>query len=219
VVYIGSLDDGLLAFAADGSTNCTGTPYAGRTCSPLWTGETRHQNGSSPTVANGMVYIGGHDGDLFAFNAANGTPQWAANSGGPITSSPTVANGVVYVGCSVRVRRDEWEPTLDRSHQRERWIDRCVADRCQRGGLRRIWPPVVHVRAPLRQHRKRAFLTTYVLGPLVIRSTLECRVQSGQQPPDPPTTTIIESLMGRVLDVAVLSLDPELIDLVVVDGR
>jgi outer membrane protein assembly factor BamB len=47
-----------------------------------------------------MVYIGGHDGDLFAFNAANGTPQWAANSGGPITSSPTVANGVVYVGCS-----------------------------------------------------------------------------------------------------------------------
>jgi outer membrane protein assembly factor BamB len=100
VVYIGSLDDGLLAFAADGSTNCVGTPYAGRTCSPLWTGETGHQNGSSPTIANGMVYIGGHDGNLYAFNATNGNPLWAASSGGPITSSPTLANGVVYVGCS-----------------------------------------------------------------------------------------------------------------------
>ena len=66
-VYIGSLDDGLLTFAADGSTNCTGTPYAGRTCSPLWIGDTGHQNGSSPTIANGVVYIGGHDGDLYAF--------------------------------------------------------------------------------------------------------------------------------------------------------
>jgi outer membrane protein assembly factor BamB len=100
VVYIGSLDDGLLAFAADGSTNCVGTPYAGRTCNPLWAGDTGHQNGSSPTIANGLVYIGGHDGNLYAFNAANGSPLWAVSSGGPITSSATVANGVAYVGCS-----------------------------------------------------------------------------------------------------------------------
>ena len=67
--------------------------------------------------------------------------------GGPITSSPTVANGVAYVGCSDQAPNiachgnlyafdaTKWDLTLDRSHQCERRIDRCVADRCQRDGL------------------------------------------------------------------------------------
>ena len=100
VVYIGSLLDGLLAFAADGSANCSGTQYAGRTCSPLWTGTTDRQEESTPAVADGVVYIGARNGDLYAFNATNGTPQWTASTAGPIDSSPAFANGVVYVGCS-----------------------------------------------------------------------------------------------------------------------
>jgi outer membrane protein assembly factor BamB len=85
-------------------TNCSGTP---KTCAPLWTAPTGLNNGSSPTVANGVVYRGSGDGTLRAFDAAgttncSGTPRtcaplWTAPTGGAGLASPAVANGVVYV--------------------------------------------------------------------------------------------------------------------------
>jgi outer membrane protein assembly factor BamB len=51
-------------------------------------------------VANGVVYVGSQDGNLYAFNAATGQTLWSAATSGPIYSSPTVANGVVYIGSS-----------------------------------------------------------------------------------------------------------------------
>jgi outer membrane protein assembly factor BamB len=108
VVYIGSTAQGLLAFSADGSTGCTGTPYAplqGMTCTPLWTGGTGRQNGSSPAVADGLVYIGGRNGTLYAFDTATHMARWTAATGGTIDSAPVIANGVVYVGCS-----NQYEP-------------------------------------------------------------------------------------------------------------
>ena len=58
---------------------------------------------SSPAVANGIVYIGNFDGNLYAINAATGTLVWnyTMNNypGDPgVYSSPAVANGIVYVG-------------------------------------------------------------------------------------------------------------------------
>ena len=81
------------------------------TCAPLWTGNTGRQIGSSPAIdplagpegpsgPDGIVYIGGRDGNLYAFDATNGTPLWNEATGGTIDSAPAVANGVVYVGCS-----------------------------------------------------------------------------------------------------------------------
>jgi outer membrane protein assembly factor BamB len=105
VVYIGSLTGGLLAFSAPGSANCSGTPYTslqGMTCTPIWTGSTGRQDGSSPAVADGVVYIGSRDGHLDAFAATEGTPRWTAATGGSIDSAPIIAAGVVYVGCSNR---------------------------------------------------------------------------------------------------------------------
>jgi len=108
IAYIGSLKSGLLAFDATGlsASNCTGTAYVKRVCSPLWVANTGNQAGSSPAVANGIVYIGAADGKLYAFDATTGNPLWTAATGGPIESSPTVAGGasgassgqVVYVG-------------------------------------------------------------------------------------------------------------------------
>jgi outer membrane protein assembly factor BamB len=106
VVYVGSDDDKLYAFSAAGTTNCSGTP---KTCTPLWTGATGYViEFSSPAVANGVVYIGSADGNLYAFSAAgttncSGTPKtckslWTAAAGRSVVSSPAVANGVVYVG-------------------------------------------------------------------------------------------------------------------------
>lgn len=58
---------------------------------------------SSPTVVNGMVYVGSDDHKLYAFNAGGCEqlpcpPLWYATTGGKIRSSPVVVNGMVYVG-------------------------------------------------------------------------------------------------------------------------
>ena len=102
------------AFDAAGLTNCSGTP---KTCAPLWTAANQFPWGlsASPTVANGVVYMGATGfswngngpGRLYAFDAAgtvncSGTPKtcdplWATTDGGSGFSSPAVANGVVYV--------------------------------------------------------------------------------------------------------------------------
>ncbi len=53
---------------------------------------------SSPTVANGVLYIGALDGTVYALNASTGAKLWSYKTGGRVDSSPAVANGVVYVG-------------------------------------------------------------------------------------------------------------------------
>jgi len=67
-----------------------------------WTGATGDVVSSSPAVANGVVYVGSADKNLYAFPAncaaAPCLPLWIGKVGGPISSSPAVANGVVYVG-------------------------------------------------------------------------------------------------------------------------
>jgi outer membrane protein assembly factor BamB len=52
----------------------------------------------SPTVVNGVVYIGSQDTYLYAFNATDGSQLWRHNAGGTIDTSPQVANGIVYAG-------------------------------------------------------------------------------------------------------------------------
>ncbi len=62
----------------------------------------RHHTGSwvysSPAVANGVVYIGSTDHNVYALNAKTGALLWSYETGEWVDSSPAVANGVVYVG-------------------------------------------------------------------------------------------------------------------------
>jgi outer membrane protein assembly factor BamB len=110
VVYVGSIDDDLYAFDASGVTNCSGTP---KTCSPLWTANTGQSIVSSPSVANGVVYVGIGEslfssGAVDAYDAAgvnncSGTPKtcsplWADTTAMGAESSPAVTNGVLYDG-------------------------------------------------------------------------------------------------------------------------
>jgi glucose dehydrogenase len=53
---------------------------------------------SSPSVANGVTYVGCYDDNVYALNASTGTKLWTYTTGGQVLSSPAVANGVVYVG-------------------------------------------------------------------------------------------------------------------------
>jgi len=61
----------------------------------LNTGNEMH---SSPAVANGMVYIGARDYQLYAIDEATGVVRWTFKAGSYIDASPIVANNIVYIG-------------------------------------------------------------------------------------------------------------------------
>jgi outer membrane protein assembly factor BamB len=103
IVYVGSQtsydsNNGRLnAFSAAGCGKAV--------CEPLWQGRAGKESilYSSPTVADGVVYVGAYDGRLYAF-AAQGCgakmcdPLWTGKARGTIESTPLVAGGMVYVG-------------------------------------------------------------------------------------------------------------------------
>ena len=51
---------------------------------------------SSPAIANGRLYIGSTDGNLYALDAQDGSLLWAYPTFGAVNSSPAVAEGKVY---------------------------------------------------------------------------------------------------------------------------
>ncbi|WP_246084548.1 outer membrane protein assembly factor BamB family protein, partial [Salinadaptatus halalkaliphilus] len=63
----------------------------------LWNFLTGRRVRSSPTVADGTVFVGSDDANLYAVNAETGNQQWAF-TGSLARSSPTVADGTVFVG-------------------------------------------------------------------------------------------------------------------------
>ena len=64
----------------------------------LWTYTTGYWVFSSPAVANGVVYVGSGDDNVYALNAKTGAKLWSYATSFLVGSSPAVANGVVYVG-------------------------------------------------------------------------------------------------------------------------
>jgi len=64
----------------------------------VWNYTTGSAVPSSPAVANGVVYVGSYDGNIYALNATTGANVWNYTTGASVYSSPSVANGVVYVG-------------------------------------------------------------------------------------------------------------------------
>ena len=69
-----------------------------------WSAATSFSQSSSPVVANGVVYVGGYNGTLYAFAALGCTPAgapceplWTGSTGSSIFGAPAVAAGVVYV--------------------------------------------------------------------------------------------------------------------------
>ncbi|MER7200154.1 serine/threonine protein kinase [Streptomyces sp. CB01635] len=53
---------------------------------------------SSPTVVDGVVYVGSDDNKMHALDARTGNPKWTYATGGNVDSLPTVVDGVVYFG-------------------------------------------------------------------------------------------------------------------------
>src|SRR5208282_1624897 len=63
-----------------------------------WSFTTRGEVWSSPAVANGVVYVGSLDSNVYALNAKTGAKLWSYTTGSGVYSTHAVANGVVYVG-------------------------------------------------------------------------------------------------------------------------
>ena len=77
------------------------SPMAGTNMSKgklTWSFKTGDDVISSPAVANGVVYVGSDDGNVYALNATTGTMLWNYMTGNSVLSSPAISNGVVYVG-------------------------------------------------------------------------------------------------------------------------
>jgi outer membrane protein assembly factor BamB len=53
---------------------------------------------SSPTIANGVVYFGSGDHNVYAIDAATGAKRWQFTTGNVVHASPAVESGVVYIG-------------------------------------------------------------------------------------------------------------------------
>ena len=50
------------------------------------------------SVANGVVYVGSGDNNIYALNASTGTVVWSYTTGGDVASSPAVADDMVFAG-------------------------------------------------------------------------------------------------------------------------
>jgi outer membrane protein assembly factor BamB len=71
---------------------------------------------SSPVLADGSVYFGSGDGNVYALDATAGTQKWKFATGNVVHASPAVAEGTVFIG--------SWDSNfyaLDAATGKEKW--------------------------------------------------------------------------------------------------
>jgi outer membrane protein assembly factor BamB len=91
--------------------NLHGYPSAAQTIPDAWDIYT-----SSPTVANGKVFFGAGDGNVYAVDAQTGTLQWKFPTKDVVHASPAVVNNIVYIGSW-----DSYLYAIDADTGREKW--------------------------------------------------------------------------------------------------
>ena len=71
---------------------------------------------SSPVVANGVVYFGSGDGNLYALDSATGDLHWKFKTGDVVHASLALADGVLFFGSW-----DNYFYAVDAATGREKW--------------------------------------------------------------------------------------------------
>jgi outer membrane protein assembly factor BamB len=71
---------------------------------------------SSPVVANGVVYFGSGDGNLYALDSATGHLRWKFKTGDVVHASPALADGVLFFGSW-----DSYFYAVDAATGKEKW--------------------------------------------------------------------------------------------------
>lgn len=112
-LYFGSnegtnTDPGAAVYAIDAATG-----------DKLWRRETDHFVASSPTVADGIVYVGTDAGNVLALYAGTGEVKWMnTGSGRRIRSSPTLDADTLYIG-----DRGDRLHAIDRESGETKWTN------------------------------------------------------------------------------------------------
>ncbi len=73
-------------------------PHESGRIKPMWVFECEDEIRGSPTWANGIVYTGSYDNNLYAINAENGQFIWKYATDGGVVSRPAVHDGNVFFG-------------------------------------------------------------------------------------------------------------------------
>lgn len=90
-IYIGSQYPDNALYALDATTR---DPHGAL----QWRYQTGGAVRSSPIVADGLVYFGSDDWNVYALDAITGLEVWRFRTRGAVRSSPRVDNGIVYIG-------------------------------------------------------------------------------------------------------------------------
>lgn len=69
---------------------------------PIWKFQCEDEIRGSPTVSQGVVYVGAYDNNLYALDASTGGFAWKYPAEGAIVSRPFVSEGIVYFGSEDR---------------------------------------------------------------------------------------------------------------------
>jgi eukaryotic-like serine/threonine-protein kinase len=95
-------------FPGPGPTQLTGVKWTFKSAGPIVT---------SPTVADGVVYIASLSGHLYAVDEQSGKEKWQFKSRAPIASSPAVSGDVLYFVSSAGSLA-----ALDRNSGQPKWV-------------------------------------------------------------------------------------------------
>jgi outer membrane protein assembly factor BamB len=96
----------------------------------LWRFPTKAFMEASPTVVDGVAYVGSHDGFLYAVDTQTGQEKWRFETGRQMMSTPAVGDGTVYVGsgcvgsgkyCAESPGLHSYLYALDLQTGREKW--------------------------------------------------------------------------------------------------
>jgi outer membrane protein assembly factor BamB len=87
---------------------------------------------SSPAIAEGVVYVGSSDNNLYALSAADGALRWKRTTRGAVNSSPAVVDGTVFF-----TSRDGLFYAVDVSTGKDKWTFKTE-------GERRFTAPGIH---------------------------------------------------------------------------
>lgn len=64
----------------------------------VWVYPTEMPLGNSPTLYQGVAYVGGYDRKIHAINALTGVGLWTFEAGAGFDTNPLVVNGILYAG-------------------------------------------------------------------------------------------------------------------------
>jgi eukaryotic-like serine/threonine-protein kinase len=109
IVYFGSMDGNFYAVSADtgrlkwkfktaGERRYTATHLHGAMPAAEAMPDPFDFYSSSPAVANGTVYFGSGDGNVYALDTSSGELKWKFKTGDVVHSSPAISGGVLFVG-------------------------------------------------------------------------------------------------------------------------